>query len=182
MIDLNQYPNINVICQELGGIKQSVFNKKMMAEAEEGWSKVTPELLARINQEAPTAKKVMNCYVMPSGILLMMNRVFYVIPFYDIIWIYGYILKNSMNFIPTYKDHSLHLVTRNGNTLTLGSKTTMALSKKDPCGDAIQEIMPVFAQTRSGILYGYSDEIANAVQNNFAGVVQTVDARCQGQQ
>ncbi|MDE5873613.1 MAG: hypothetical protein K2H07_06835, partial [Lachnospiraceae bacterium] len=42
----------------------------------------------------------------------------------------------------------------------------------------IKQIAPILSRTRPGILFGYSDEIANAVQQNLQAVVNTVDERC----
>lgn len=69
------------------------------------------------------------------------------------------------------------LMTRQGELHTMGVARTLALSKKDPCGNAIDEIRPFLAASRPGALLGWSQEIADGIQNNFPGMVQMVDAQ-----
>lgn len=177
-MDFTNYPNIALIDAKLGGSKQSFANKKAYAKADEAWMRLGQDGIAQINYEAPQAVQVLSAFVMPSAVVCMEYRILNVIPVSDIIWVYGQVIKNSMNFIPTYKEHFVRLMTRTGEVHTLGSKTTMALSKKDITGDAINLIAPVLSQKRPGIFFGYSDELANAVQQNFQSVVNAVDERC----
>lgn len=177
-MDFTNYPNIALIDAKLGGAKQSFANKKAYAKAEEAWMRLGQNGIAQINYEAPQAVQVLSAFVMPSAVVCMEMRVLNVIPVSDIIWVYGDVVKSSVNFIPTDKTHSLRLVTRTGEVHTLGSKITLALSKKDITGDAINQIAPVLSQKRPGIFFGYSDELANAVKQNFQSVVNAVDERC----
>jgi hypothetical protein len=178
MIDFNYYANIGNVATMLGGMKKAALNKKQLAAAEQSWDRLPQEVVMRINQEIPGGKQIMNSsYIVPSAILVMSNHALFVIPSYDIIWLYGHVVKNSMNFIPTDKEHILRLVDRNGETHVMGMSRTLAFSKKDPCGDAINEVRPFLATTRPGALLGWTDEIANGIQNNFAGMVQMVDSQ-----
>lgn len=177
-MDFTNYPNIALIDAKLGGTKQSMFNKKAYAKAEEDWMRLGHDMLSQINYEAQSALQVLSSFVMPSAIICMEARVLKVIPANDIIWIYGHVVKNSMNFIPTTKDHSVRVMTRTGDVYILGQKSTNGFSKKDITGDIINQIAPILSRTRPGILFGYSDEIAKAVQQNLQAVVNTVDERC----
>lgn len=177
-MDFTNYPNIAAIDAKLGGAKQTIFNKKAFAKAEENWMRLGHEMIAQINYEAQSAVQVLSSFVMPSAVICMDLRVLKVIPANDIIWVYGYVVKNSTNFIPTSKDHSVRVLTRNGETYVLGMKSTNGFSKKDITGDIIQQIAPILLSTRPGILFGYSDEIAKAVQQNLQSVVNAVDERC----
>jgi hypothetical protein len=178
MIDFNYYVNIGNVANLLGGMKKAAFNKKQLAAAEQSWDRLPQEVVMRINQEIPGGKQIMNMsYIVPSGIMVMSNHALFVIPSYDVVWLYGHVCKNSMNFIPTDKEHSLMLMTRYGELHTMGIARTLALSKKDPCGAAIEEVRPFLAASRPGALLGWTKEIADGMQNNFAGMVQMVDAR-----
>ncbi len=178
-MDFTNYPNIAVIDAKLGGMKQTMFNKKAFAAAEERLMRLGYDMLSQINYEAQSAVQVLSSYVMPSAVICMQPfHVLNIIPVNDIIWIYGHVVKNSTNFIPTSKDHSIRLVTRTGETYVLGQKSTNPFTKKDITGDIINQIAPILSRTRPGILFGYSDEIANAVQQNLQSVVNAVDERC----
>jgi hypothetical protein len=178
MIDFNYYVNIGNVANLLGGMKKAAFNKNQLAAAEQSWDRLPQEVVMRINQEIPGGKQIMNMsYIVPSGIMVMSNHALFVIPSYDVVWLYGHVCKNSMNFIPTDKEHSLMLMTRYGELHTMGIARTLALSKKDPCGAAIEEVRPFLAASRPGALLGWTKEIADGMQNNFAGMVQMVDAR-----
>lgn len=100
-----------------------------------------------------------------------------VIPIRDIMWIYGNVVKQTMNFIPTSKFHTLYLLARDGGTYSLGQITTGGFSKKAPLDEAVAQLQNLLFPYRKGIVYGYSDEIANYFQGNFAGAVQMVDAK-----
>lgn len=178
-MDFTNYPNIAVIDAKLGGTKQTMLNKKAFAKAEENWMRLGHDMLSQINYEAQSAVQVLSSYVMPSAVICMQPfHVLNIIPVNDIIWIYGHVVKNSTNFIPTSKDHSIRLMTRTGETYVLGQKSTNPFTKKDITGDIINQIAPILSRTRPGILFGYSDEIANAVQQNLQSVVNAVDERC----
>lgn len=177
-MDFTNYPNIAMIDAKLGGAKQTMFNKKAFAKAEEQWTRLGHEMIAQINYETQSALQVLSSFVMPSAVICMEARVLNVLPVNDIIWVYGYVVKNSMNFIPTTKEHYVRVMTRSGDVHVLGMKSTGGFSKKDITGDIVNQIAPILSRTRPGILFGYSDEIAGAVQQNLQAVVNTVDERC----
>ncbi len=175
-MDFNSYPNIAALAEILGGVKQTAFNKKSYAKAEESWNRLGPDELSYINGAAATAVRILDCYVTPYYILHMNLHAFYVIPVRDVIWMYTSVVTNRMNFIPYNKTHTLFLVDRAGESHALGMKNTGGFSKKTPCGDAMDQIVQIIAPQRRGMLVGWSEQISAAVQNNFAGVVQSVDA------
>lgn len=175
-MDFNSYPNIAALADVLGGTKQTAFNKKRYAKAEESWNRLGPDELAYINGAAPTAVRILDCYVTPYYILHMDMRAFFVIPVRDVIWMYTSVVTNRMNFIPYNKEHTLFLVDRAGEAHALGMKNTGGFSKKTPCEDAMNQMVQIIAPQRKGMLVGWSDQISAAIQNNFAGVVQSVDA------
>lgn len=178
-MDFTNYPNIAVIDAKLGGTKQTMFNKKAFAKAEEDLARLGYDMLSQINYEAQSAVQVLSSYVMPSAVICMQPfHVLNIIPVNDIIWVYGHVVKNSTNFIPTSKDHSIRVMTRTGSMYILGQKSTNPFTKKDITGDLINQIAPILSRTRPGIFFGYSDQIANAVQQNLQSVVNAVDERC----
>lgn len=176
-MDFTYYPNINNIANELGGIKQSKFNKKEFARAEESWAHLTPDEISRIDQEAQYATKIMSSYVMPSAIIYMDSRALVVVPVKDIVWVYGHVTTTRVNLIPTSKNHAVMLLTRYGKGHVLGSVNTIAFSRKKPCDDAIAQIRQIIFPYRKGIIYGYSDDIQKFFKGNFAAAVREVDAR-----
>lgn len=176
-MDFTAYPNIAALAELLGGAKQTAFNKKNYAKAEEGWNKLGPDELMYINTAAPTAVRILDCYITPYYILHMNAHAFHVIPVRDTIWLYTSIVTNRMNFIPYNKTHTLLLMDRLGETHTLGMRTTGGFSKKTPCDDAMRQLVQIIGQQRRGMLIGWSQQIAEAVKNNFFGVVQSVDAK-----
>lgn len=179
-MDLSMYPNIAGIVNQLGGIKQTAFNKKRLASAEEEFARLPQDFLMQVNQEIPSGVKIMNNYITPSAILICELHTLRIIPTRDIIWIYTQITTMRMNFIPYSKQHSLFMLIRNGETINLGIATTGGFSKKLPLNEHLENIGKVSSQTCPGMLLGYTDEIAAAASNNFAGLVQSVDARNQG--
>ncbi len=178
-MDFTFYPHIQARAGELGGIKQTMFNKKLMAKAENSWMQLSTEEMARIEYEIAYAPKVLTTFVTSAAILLMNKgtHVLYPIPVRNIIWIYTSIIKNSMNLIPTYKEHTVNIVTRNGETHQIGPFTTAAISRKDIGGAAIEQIRNVIYPYRKGIIYGYSDEIQNYVCSNIQEAARMVDAK-----
>lgn len=175
-MDFSRYQNIANLSNQLGKVKQTVFNKKKYAQAEETWNKFTPEELDIINQEAAGAVRVMNCFVSPNYVFVLELAVFYVIPVKDMVWMYTSIVTQTMYFIPYSKTHRLFLLDRNGNYYTLGEKNTGGFSKKKPCDDAMKQVCNVVAPQRRGLIVGWTQQVAEGVKNNFAAVVQSVDS------
>ena len=175
-MDFSFYPNIANLANQLGKVKQTVFNKKKFAQAEEFWNRMTPEELNYMNQEAAGAVRVMNCFVTPNYLFVLDTAVFYVVPVRDMVWMYTTVLTQKMNFIPYNKLHNLLLMDRNGNTYTLGTKNTGGFSKKTPCDDALKQVYSIVCQQRRGLIAGWTQQVADAVSNNFMAVVQSVDA------
>lgn len=176
-MDFTFYPNIQAKADENGGIKQTMFNKKLLANAENAWRLFTVEELGRINYDIAYAPKVMTAYITPNAILDMSNHVMFPIPVRDIIWVYGNVVKQSMNFIPMSKYHSINIMTRDGEVHTLGPVTTGGFSKKDICAEATEQIRNVIYPYRQGIVYGFSDEIQNYFCSNVQEAARMVDAK-----
>ncbi len=176
-MDLSLYPNILSCSAVLGKTKQTRFNKKRQEEAQRAWDALTPEELARINEEISSAKRVQSALVMPTAIVYRNVDVLSVIPARDIVWMYGHILTSRMNFIPYSKTHTTYLITRQGIYHTIGVITTGPFTKKRPCDEAIDQIKEVLAPRYKGILYGWTVQLQKAVSENFAEVVSFVDAK-----
>ncbi len=122
-MDLAYYPNIAAKAVELGGVKKTVFNKKLLEQADASWRQFSSEEIARIEQEAPSAVKVGNCFVTPTAILHMgrNQHALFAIPVRDVIWIYGNVTTTRMYYIfPVSKLFQVQLLTRSNQTYTQG--------------------------------------------------------------
>lgn len=175
-MDFSYFPNLNARITAWGGIKQTIFNKKRFEASKQTWNMLSPQEIAALDQQLPYGIDTFSCVATPTAIVFYEAHTVSVIPVRDILWIYGDILKQSVNFIPSTKIHTLHLLARNGNTYTLGQFATDGFSKKTPLDDAIREIRELLYPYRKGIVYGYTDEIRNYFHNNFVQAVQIVDA------
>lgn len=175
-MNFENYPNIANLSRQLGKSKQTMFNKKKFAEAENFWNSLSLDELSRIDALAPSAVRVMNCFVLPDYLFVLDAAVFYLIPVRDVVWVYTSVLTQRMNFIPYNKLHTLLLMDRNGKSYTLGTKNTGGFSKKTPCADAQQQVCDIIGPQRRGLLVGWSQQLQNAVSHDFAAVVQSVDA------
>ena len=176
-MDFSRYPNINAAAETLGGIKKTVFNKKALAEAEANWDRLSAEDILHIEQQIPHATKILSSYVMPYAICIYQAHTFTVIPVRDILWFYVRVVKQSVNFIPTTKEHYIEMLARDGKTYTLGQVSTGGFSKKEPGAEALETIRQILLPYRGGIVYGYSDEINGFFRQNFAQAVQMVDQK-----
>lgn len=179
-MDFTAYPNIQAKINELGGIKQTVFNKAELQLAEAAWQRVTPKELAAIDAEIPYAQKVMDArmcrtFVMPTAVVKMANHVFSVILVKDIVWVYPRVVKNSMNLIPTSKDFYVEIFARDGSNITVDPVSKSAFTKKNPGEDGMRVIQQVIGERRKGIIYGYSDEVFNFVHSDYAAAGRYVD-------
>ena len=170
-MDFSNFTNINARITAWGGIKQTAFNKK------KSWNLLSPQEIAMLDQQIPYGVEAFSFVATPTAILVYEAKTVRVIPIRDIMWIYGNVVKQTMNFIPTSKFHTLYLLARDGGTYSLGQITTGGFSKKAPLDEAVAQLQNLLFPYRKGIVYGYSDEIANYFQGNFAGAVQMVDAK-----
>lgn len=176
-MDFSRYPNISASATTLGGIKKTVFNKKALAQAEESWDRLSAEDIMHIEQQIPHATKVLSSFVMPYAICIYQAHTFTVIPVRDIMWFHVRVVKQSVNFIPTSKEHYIEMLARDGKFYTLGQVSTGGFSKKEPGAEALETIRQILLPYRAGIVYGYSNEIENLFRNNFAQAVQMVDQK-----
>lgn len=176
-MDFSRYPNINAAANTLGGIKKTVFNKKLLAKAQATWDSLSEEDIMHIEQQIPHATKVLSSYVMPYAICVYQMHTFSVIPVRDIMWFYVRIVKQSVNFIPTTKEHYIEMLARNGEQYTVGQINTGGFSKKEPGAEALESIQAILHPYRPGIVYGYSDELNSFFRQNFAQAVQMVDQK-----
>lgn len=176
-MDFTYYPNTQARVAELGKVKTTAFNKKTMQKAEESWQRITQEEMMQIEYEIQGAVKIGSALFMPSAVIIWNSHTLSVLPARDIIWVYGYVQKTSMNLIPTSKAHYVYILPRSGETQIIYLNTTGGFSKKDLSGDAVKQIYNIMYQSRKGAFFGYSDEIANYVKGNFAAAVQYVDAK-----
>ena len=105
-----------------------------------------------LDQQIPYGVEAFSFVATPTAILVYEAKTVRVIPIRDIMWIYGNVVKQTMI-------------------------TTGGFSKKAPLDEAVAQLQNLLFPYRKGIVYGYSDEIANYFQGNFAGAVQMVDAK-----
>ncbi len=176
-MDFSNFPNINARVTAWGGIKQTAFNKKKYAAAEASWNLLSPQEIAMLDQQIPYGVEAFSFVATPTAILVYEAKTVRVIPVRDIMWIYGNVVKQTMNFIPTSKFHTLYLLARDGGTYSLGQITTGGFSKKAPLDEAIVQLKNLLFPYRKGIVYGYSDEISNYFHGNLAAAIQMVDAK-----
>lgn len=176
MTDFTRFPNLSQAILNLGGVKETKFNKKAISEMDNSWARLTEQEIMMIEQSLPMGRKVLNTYVVPTAILVYRSHALIVVPAKDIVWMYAHIFTQKMNFIPTSKMHTVRILTRTGEMEMLNSITTGGFSKKTPADDAIAEIASIIRPYYPGIYTGWSEEIANAVANNFPALVAAVDA------
>lgn len=176
-MDFSRYPNISASATTLGGIKKTVFNKKALAEAEASWDSLSAEDVMHIEQQIPHATRILSSYVMPYAVCVYQAHTYTVIPVRDVLWFYVRVVKQSVNFVPTSKEHYIEMLARNGKFYTLGQISTGGFSKKEPGAEALETIRQLLLPYRAGIVYGYSDEINNFFHQSFAQAVQMVDQK-----
>lgn len=175
MTDFSRFPAISQTIANLGGIKETKFNKKAIAEMDSSWAALSEQEIMMIDQSLPSGKKVINMIVVPTAILVYRSHALVVFPTKDIIWMYPHIVTQKMNFIPTSKMHSIRILFRSGNVEVSDLINTGGFSKKTPADDALAEIANIVKPSYPGIYIGWSDEIANAASNNFPALVASVD-------
>ena len=177
MINLQNYPNISTYVQRKGGLKDSLLNKGVRKEWEASWERVTTQDLELFDREIVNGNEVFDAVVTPNFIMVYRVHCVKIIPVRDIIWMYARVVKSTMYFIPYNKTHSLLVLDRFGNWETLGSTNTGGFSKKTPGEDACQFIGSIIGQTRPGIVFGYSDELARLANKNLNQFVAMVDSK-----
>ena len=139
-MDFSNFTNINARITAWGGIKQTAFNKKKYAAAEASWNLLSPQEIAMLDQQIPYGVEAFSFVATPTAILVYEAKTVRVIPIRDIMWIYGNVVKQTMNFIPTSKFHTLYLLARDGGTYSLGQITTGGFSKKAPLDEAVAQL------------------------------------------
>lgn len=174
-MDFSRYTNISKIISKFGGIKETKFNKKLYAKAEESWAQFSPRELELIDSEIATAPQIYNSVVTSVAICIYNMHAFTAVPVKDVIWIYGSTFTQTMNFIPYNKTHSICVMDRNGVQHALGSMSTFGLSRKKPNDERIEIIRNLLNKERKGIIYGYNKEICELIKKDFQGAVELVD-------
>ena len=169
-MDFTNFTNINARITAWGGIKQTAFNKKKYAAAEASWNLLSPQEIAMLDQQIPYGVEAFSFVATPTAILVYEAKTVRVIPIRDIMWIYGNVVKQTMNFIPTSKFHTLYLLARDGGTYSLGQITTGGFSKKAPLDEAVAQLQNLLFPYRKGIVYGYSDEAMIQVLYNAGAI------------
>lgn len=61
-----------------------------------------------LDQQIPYGVEAFSFVATPTAILVYESKTVRVIPIRDIMWIYGNVVKQTMNFIPTSKFHTLY--------------------------------------------------------------------------
>ncbi|MBP5417090.1 MAG: hypothetical protein J6Y58_06145 [Clostridiales bacterium] len=171
-----QYPAIAAKVAQIGKIKQGHLNKKAYARSIEEWNSFMPEELAKLNQEFESAEIVMKRAVFtPTAVCYLSEGCFHCIPARDIIWVYAYVIKESMNLIPTGKEHQVRIIDRSGEMHIVCTSRTGPFTKKTPATDAIGNLKTMLDASRPGILYGYSKELEQFVFGNLPAACAKVD-------
>ncbi len=171
-----QYPRISAYIQSKGGVKRGALNKKAYDEGMESWNKLTPDEYQRLENEVDQGFKIFDALVTPTAIIITKLKTAKVIPVRDILWMYPRVVTTRYYFIPTTKTHNLLVMDRYGEYETLGFTTTGGFSKKTPVDDALKTIKSILDLTRKGIVYGYNDQVASAVETNLQGFAAHVDS------
>lgn len=177
MFDFSMYYNISLVLQSFGGIKEGKLNKKAIAKQDESWLALAPEEIMQIERSIPMGKRVANAYVVPTGVMIFSSKAVTVIPARNLVWIYPYVFTQKMNFVPASKSHFVRLIDRMGNVHQFEPIVTGGFSKKTPAEDIINEIAPMLRSCYPGIYMGWNEQLAAAVENNFASVIASVDAQ-----
>lgn len=178
MMDFSQYPNINASTVKFGHVKKTMFNKKIWDEAEQSWQRFTPQDIAAMDHEfATTAVHLKSAVVTSRAVCVYNLATFTAVPICDVMWLYTSVVTSRMNFIPYNKQHSLIMVVRSGQRYTLADASTGGFSKKTPLQEPLERIRSFLHPYRSGIVYGYSDEIENLFTKDFQRAVAMVDAK-----
>lgn len=178
MMDFSQYYNINAKIVQFGGIKRTMFNKKIFDATEQSWQRFTPEDIAAMDHEfATTAVQLKSAVVTSKAVCVYNLATFTAVPIYDVLWLYTNVVTSRMNFIPYNKEHSLIMVVRSGQRYTLANASTGGFSKKTPLQEPMEQIRNFLYPYRSGIVYGYSQEIENLFTKDFQRAVAMVDAK-----
>lgn len=179
---LAQYPAIAEKAAQLGKIKEGPFNKKATAKSIEEWNSFFPEELQKLNAEFATAEIVMKKAVFtPTALCYYESGCFHCIPVRDVVWVYAYVIKESMNFIPTGKVHQIRVIDRSGEMHIVATQNTGPFTKKTPATDEIGKMKTMLDQVRPGIIYGYSKEIEQFVFGNLPAACAQVDNASQPQ-
>lgn len=183
-MDFSGYPNISAAVAGFGKVKETAFNKKAYALAEQSWASLSPQEMTVLEQQIPYGVKIQKtCIVTPVAIVVYITKTVRVIPVRNVMWIYGNVVKQTTNFIPTAKYHTLYLLDRTGEITALCQVTTNGFSKKNPTGEAMEQIHGIIGQYRTGVIYGYSEDVENYFRNNFDAAIQAIDIKCaNGQQ
>ena len=129
-MDFSNFTNINARITAWGGIKQTAFNKKKYAAAEASWNLLSPQEIAMLDQQIPYGVEAFSFVATPTAILVYEAKTVRVIPIRDIMWIYGNVVKQTMNFIPTSKFHTLYLLARDGGTIHLARSQPVVSPRK----------------------------------------------------
>lgn len=179
-MNFTNYPNIEAIANNLGGIKKTIFNKTLTKNAEKSWEQFSEKEMEQINKEAEHAVKALTSYVTPTVLMVMNKNEFALLalPVKDIIWIYANIEKHTVNYvIPTGKVHTINIVMRDGSIHSIGYINTSPFSKKDITGEAIKTIYDTISPNRKGVICGWSEEICELVREHFGEAIKLVDSK-----
>ncbi len=175
---LEMYPAIMAKAREMGKVAKNFMNKKLIDQAAQLWARFTPEELAQLNQEISSYPLVAKTSVVtPTAVCYYNLGVFYAIPVRDIVWCYVRLVKESMNFIPTGKQHQIFVMDRTGEQHIVCIARTNGFSKKTPGEENLQYIRSVLNPVRPGIVYGYSNEIEQWFCSNLQAAVAQIDAK-----
>jgi len=173
---LAQYPAIAEKVSKMGKIKQGPFNKKRYAKSIEEWNRFFPEDLQKMNQEFASAEIIERKSVYTkTAICYVSEGCFHTIPVRDILWVYAYVVKESMNFIPTGKQHQVRVWDRYGDMHIVTMTQTGPFTKKSPAEEAISKMRELIAPVRPGIIFGYSQDIQNFINTDIGAVAAKVD-------
>ncbi len=174
-MDFSRYSRIDSVYKGPNGFKKTFINKNRIVSAERSWEQFSDEELKKIDEEILTAPKVYSNIITSVAIIWNNSHTFMAIPVKDVLWIYNRVFVSKMNFIPYNKEHSLMLLSKNGEEYNLGSTNIGGFSKKQPNDANIEILKNALSPYRKGIIYGYSNEIASLFANDFEKAIEIVD-------
>ncbi|MBQ3408984.1 MAG: hypothetical protein IJH12_07275 [Clostridia bacterium] len=180
-MDFSKYNNINETLNKFGGMKQTLLNKNLYANAMQSWEKLSEEDLKQIDVEINNAvelksyAKTYRTLVTKKAILVFNLRTFTAIPVNDILWIYNRVVVQKMNFIPINKTHYLTIFTKDGDYIYIGENHTGGFSKKMPNDEEMAKIKSVLDGVRKGIVYGADEEMYRLCTQDLAAAIEKVE-------
>ena len=163
------------------GIVTVVFIKAIPKEKKEGlesWSRLDAVEMSRIDAEAMSAPAFGNALITSDAIIIKRGQGPFALAAKDILWIYGKTVTHKLyGVIPTGKDYSIQVLSRNGGTSTLPSPNARKNRKEqNPMQEDILTLANILKPRHPGIILGFNQQIQAMASRNIGELAQIVDA------